>query len=485
MSGSGEDHRTRAWSATGSPLPPRMCEHYDFPFGTGSIQSLSREDNDSAIPSKDGQPIDRLAPIERGAGSEHAVHLYLHVVVIAVIGAVSVLAWLLAYEAMNAILWENDFVRDNSWVFPLICLPGSLAVGLLVKYRRAPTNLEESLLDSLNGDVGHVDYRALPVNIIMAWASLLSGAVLGPEGGIGGIGSKIASFYAEKVAMPVEYRSRLVFSTLAAAYNGLVANPLFTGVLATELVKDPAARTRNLPANLIGGAIGFLIFFAVGSTGLENYLNLDQTQPTLPLDVALVAAFGLLGMALAIIAGIMFRIAAALFGRFGDRVVERALVAGLIFSAVGVVAPILLFSGETQIKTVVADAAAYGSLTLILMAIVKLALLAVAFKSGFLGGPTFPSIFASVCVALAISQLFPSISVSVVIGGVMAGFLMVMFKAPFMVILLTAVMLQADPELVALIVMAVAVVLIVQPFLTAAIGRAQVARNGSGGAVAR
>ena len=81
------------------------------------------------------------------------------------------------------------------------------------------------------------------------------------------------------------------------------------------------------------------------------------------------------------------------------------------------------------------------------MALVKLALLAVAFKSGFLGGPTFPAIFASVCVALAIGLVFPDIRIDVLIGGVMAGFLMVLFKAPFMVILLTAVMLQASVEL--------------------------------------
>ncbi len=41
------------------------------------------------------------------------------------------------------------------------------------------------------------------------------------------------------------------------------------------------------------------------------------------------------------------------------------------------------------------------------MAMGKLALLAVAFKSGFLGGPTFPAIFASVCVALAVSLALP------------------------------------------------------------------------------
>ena len=51
----------------------------------------------------------------------------------------------------------------------------------------------------------------------------------------------------------------------------------------------------------------------------------------------------------------------------------------------------------------------------------------------------------------------------------MAGFLIVLFKAPFMVILLTAVMLQASTEMIALIVLAVAAVMIVLPYLMAAV----------------
>ena len=404
------------------------------------------------------------------------VHPYLHVVVVAVIGAIAVLAWLVVFETVNRLLWENDFVTANPWMFPVICLPFSLAVGLLVKYRHAPTNLDESMLDSLGGDVSRIAWRTLPLNVVMAWVSLFSGAVLGPEGGIGGIASKLAALYNEKVGIPAEYRPQLVFSTLASAYNGLIANPLFTGVLGAELVKDPETKSRTLPANLIGGTIGYLIFFAAGSSGLENYLHLPASQGYHPSDVVLVVVFGLLGLTLAVIAGGLFRAAAAIFGRFEGREVERALLAGLIFSGVGVVAPIVLFSGESQIKTVVADPAHYGPVQLLLMALVKLALLAVAFKSGFLGGPTFPAIFASTCVALALSLVFPGVPVDVLIGGVMAGFLMVLFKAPFMVILLTVVMLQAGAELTALIVLAVAAVMIVQPYILAAIAARQAAR---------
>jgi H+/Cl- antiporter ClcA len=385
---------------------------------------------------------------------------------------------------VTKLLWQNDFVTSNPWMFPVICLPFSLLVGLLVKYRNAPTNLGESMLDSLAGDVSKIDWRSLPVNALMAWVSLFSGAVLGPEGGIGGIASKIAGLYGEKVAIPVEQRSRLVFSTVASAYNGLVANPLFTGVLGSELIKDPEAKARNLPATLIGGSIGYLIFFAAGTSGLDNYLHLDPTQAFQPIDVVLVVVFGLLGLGLALLSGGLFRAASAVFGRFEGREVERALVAGVVFSVIGVFAPILLFSGETQIQTVVADAAGYGALTLLAMAVVKLALLSVAFKSGFLGGPTFPAIFASVCVALAIGQLLPGVRVDVIIGGIMAGFLVVLFKAPFMVILLTAVMLQAGPELTALIVLAVAAVMIVLPYVMAAVASRQAARGATPGATA-
>jgi len=405
------------------------------------------------------------------------VHPYVHVVVVAVIGALAVLAWLVVFEQVTKLLWENDFVTANRWMFPVICLPFSLLVGLLVKYRHAPTNLDESLLGSLSADASRIDWRGLPLNVVMAWVSLFSGAVLGPEGGIGGIASKIAALYGEKVGIPVEHRSRLVFSTLASAYNGLIANPLFTGVLGTELVKDPEAKSRNMPANLIGGSIGYFIFLAAGSYGLQDYLHLTSALAHEPIDIVLVILFGLLGLVLAVITGGLFRAAAAAFGRFEGREVERALAAGVIFSVVGMVAPILLFSGETQIRTIAADPAAYGPATLVAMALMKLVLLAVAFKSGFLGGPTFPAIFASTCVALAIGLAFPGIPVDVLIGGVMAGFLMVLFKAPFMVILLTAVMLQATPETIGLIVLAVAAVMIVQPYLVAAVAARQAARG--------
>jgi H+/Cl- antiporter ClcA len=396
--------------------------------------------------------------------------------VVGLIGAVVVLAWLLVFEKGMQLLWDNDIVTANPWLFPAICLPFSLLAGILVKRFHAPTTLDESMLDTLSGDVANVQWRSLPLNVVMAWVSLFSGAVLGPEGGIGGIATKVAAFYSEKVGIPAEHQGQLVFSTLASSYNGLIANPLFTGVLGSELIKDPVAKARYLPANLIGGSIGFLIFLAVGSTGFQDVLHLDVTQPYVPLDMVYAALFGLVGLTMAVIAGVMFKVADAAFGRLKDRPIQRALVAGVIFSAIGMFAPIVLFSGETQVTEVAGAAATYGPLVLLAMAFVKLALLSVAFKSGFLGGPTFPAVFAAVCVAYAISLVFPGVRIDVIVGGITAGFLVVFFRAPFMVILLTAVMLAATPELTALIILAVAAAMIVQPYLVSAVQSRAAAR---------
>ena len=66
----------------------------------------------------------------------------------------------------------------------------------------------------------------------------------------------------------------------------------------------------------------------------------------------------------------------------------------------------------------------------------------------------------------------------------MAGFLFVLFKAPLMVILLTVVMLQATPELTALIVLAVASVMIALPYILAVVAGRRAARTAAPGSAA-
>jgi hypothetical protein len=80
-----------------------------------------------------------------------------------------------------------------------------------------------------------------------------------------------------------------------------------------------------------------------------------------------------------------------------------------------------------------------------------------------------------------LAQPAPAVPVEVIVGGIMGGSLLVPFKAPLMVVLLVATMLQAGLELIALILLAVAVVMVVLPYVLALLATVRPAR--SGGAV--
>jgi H+/Cl- antiporter ClcA len=348
-------------------------------------------------------------------------------------------------------------------MFPVICLPFSLLVGLLVKYAHAPSNLDGSMLDSLTGDVMQLRWKDLPATVATSLASLFSGAVLGPEGAIGNIASKVAALYCDLLHIPVDRRPKLVFASVASGYNGLLENPVFAAVLGTEVAETRKQGLSTLPASLIGGAVGYGIFLLLHETGFLGFLHLPQVQTYTLWYALLMVPLALAGLVLALLTAVFMRAATRTFGRLKERVVLRALVAGAVFSVVGVLAPVMMFSGETQVQTVIGDAAGYGIALLLVMAVGKLALLSVGFRSGFLGGPTFPLIFASTSVALALNLAFPGVPVAIFVAGIMAGAVYALFRTPLMVVLLTGFMLDEGATMIALIVLAVATVMIVTP----------------------
>jgi H+/Cl- antiporter ClcA len=432
------------------------------------------------VPAGAEPPAPPAAPDAEAAGLGESAYpwgLYFHVIVVSLVGGFLVLGWFVLYEALNKLIWENGFVSDNAWMFPVICIPFSLLVGLLVKYARAPSNLDGSILDSLTGDVEHLKWRDLPATVATSLASLLSGAVLGPEGAIGNIASKLAALYCDLLRIPVDRRPKLVFASVSSGYNGLLENPIFAAVLGTEVAATKQQGLTTLPASLIGGAVGYGIFLLLGEVGFLGFLHLAPVESYAWWFALLMVPLALIGLVLALLTAIFMRVATGFFARFKDRVVLRALIAGLIFSAIGILAPVVMFAGETQVQTVIEGAAGYGTALLVVMAVGKLALMAVGFRSGFLGGPTFPLIFASTSVALALNLAFPGVPVAIFVAGIMAGAVYALFRTPLMVVLLTGFMLDEGATMLALIVLAIATVMIVMPPLQRRIAARQAARQ--------
>ncbi len=226
---------------------------------------------------------------------------------VSLIGGFGVLAWFVVYEGLNKLIWDNGFVSENAWMFPVICLPFSLLVGLLVKYAKAPSNLDGSIFDSLTGDVMHLKWKDLPATVAQSLASLFSGAVLGPEGAIGNIATKIAAMYCDLFRIPADRRPKLVFASVASGYNGLLENPVFAAVLGTEVAETKEQGLSTLPASLIGGGVGYGVFLLLHGTGFVNFLHLPPVQSYSVWDAFLMVPLALTGLALALLTAVFMK----------------------------------------------------------------------------------------------------------------------------------------------------------------------------------
>jgi H+/Cl- antiporter ClcA len=249
---------------------------------------------------------------------------------------------------------------------------------------------------------------------------------------------------------------------MASAYNGLIGSPLFTAVLATEVRIGGNDSLRYLLMNLVAGVIGFLFYALVGLTPFAQFIAFTPITSLKPEYCIYAIVLGAIGAFVAIAVGASFQF----FGRvmetaFNGRILQRILAAGLVTSIVCFFYPDVMFSGEVQIHSILDNPAHYGVMTLLLYAILKILLLGLAFKSGYLGGPLFPVIFTCTMIGLALSLSFPSVPVGILVMCIEAAALALVLRAPLTAILLVVVVGTADAYVVSLLVIATVTSMIV------------------------
>jgi H+/Cl- antiporter ClcA len=381
----------------------------------------------------------------------------LHILFIALIAIAFTALFMICYSWLNDVIWfNNDFVTSNHWMIPVGVLTFSLAVGFCQKYLNAPTAIDGGFVESIKGGGKKPDYRTFPGALLTSLFSLLSGASIGPEGCIAILVGYISSFIREKLKIANESADEALgfdVAALASAFNGVIGSALFTGVFATEFqVGGKKDAFRFLVWNLLAGAIGF-IFYA--SLGIPSFFQMIPFPPITELKLAYIAyavIFGILGSLLALFAGLsMQKIGMLMESRFHDKVVLRTFVAGVVIAVIGYFIPNLLFSGEKQIHTILQDPSQVGIAMLLLMAILKVFLLALSFKSGYLGGPIFPILFSSTMIALALNLAFPSVPLSILVLCIETAAITLALGAPLTTILLVVTVSTANQYQLALL----------------------------------
>ncbi len=383
------------------------------------------------------------------------------IIFIAIIAIVFTSVWLETYIYLNAVIWMNDYVQANPWTIIVGVLVFSLLVGLCEKYLQAPNVIHGGFTDSMKGEGHEGNYKTFPGTLLSSFFSLFSGASVGPEGPLAFLIMEISAWIREKLAISKDTALGFDVAALSSAYNGIIGSPLFTAVFATEFNVGKKDALTFLAWNLIAGVIGFFIFSLLGLHSFAGFLIFPAIpEITLPYVIYAIV-LGILGALVAIFMGIVMKgMGIAMEKAFKDKIITRILFAGVIIAGVCYFIPELMFSGETSIHAIVENPAEFGILMLLLMAVLKIILLALSFKSGFLGGPIFPTLFACTMIGLALSLVFPTVPVGIFVLCTMAAVVTLALGAPLTAILLVIVIGSANPNMSALLVLSSVVALI-------------------------
>jgi H+/Cl- antiporter ClcA len=382
-----------------------------------------------------------------------------HIILIAFIAIAFTAVYMTSYLWLNDQIWfENDFVLNNPWTIPALVLFFSLLVGLSQRYLHAPTVINGGFVESMKGEGEHANYRTFPGALLSSFASLLSGASIGPEGTIAVLVMDISAFIREKLKIAVDSANDALgfdVAALASAFNGIIGSVLFTGVFATEFqVGGKKDALRFLVWNLLAGTIGYLFYISLGLPAFFQSIVFTPIDELKGEYIVYAILLGVLGALIALFSGLSMQGIGKIIERtFGGRVIARILAAGVIIAVIGYFIPQLLFSGEVQIHTIIENPAEVGIALLLLMAILKILLLALSFKSGYLGGPIFPILFSCTMIALALNLAFPSVPLSILVLCIESAAITLALGAPLTAILLVTVVGTASQYEIALLVL--------------------------------
>lgn len=340
-------------------------------------------------------------------------------------------AFLAIQHGLDHIVWTSvpeqfGWSEPAAWWVVLVLVAGALGVYAASKL---PGHGGHSPLDGFTLDIGLAHIASA---LLAAMASLVAGAVLGPEAPLMAAGTAVGAALAARATPEVR---RLAMVCGAAAAMGMIfGNPLITVILLLEaaVVKGAqggkAALMAILPVMVALGfgyavQVGFTNVPGVGSNtlavpGLPAYPDLEMGDLLAAVPTALVAG---LVAALAIEAGRRIRVVSS------PRPLTAIVVAGLLVAALALAVQYtttlsvdaVLFSGQAAIPTVLTVTSVS---TLLLVGIAKAVAYSVSLGGGYRGGMIFPAVYLGVVVGTIASLILPSAAMApMVAAGIAAG----------------------------------------------------------------
>jgi H+/Cl- antiporter ClcA len=338
------------------------------------------------------------------------------------------------------------------WPIPWLLLCGVLT-GAVIRY--LPGNAGHSPALGFHVGGGPPVDRELPGVALAALATLSLGAVLGPEAPLIAIGGGLAALTVHLVNKEAPPMALTIMASAGsfAAISTLLGSPLLGAFLIMEAAGIGGA-TLSLVAlpGLLSSGIGALVFIGLDNwTGLGTFsLALTSVPPAVTPTVATMAWALAMGAVAAPI-GWAIRTGALSLRPVVHR--SRVPVTALLGLLVGLIAMAyqlisghsftqVLFSGQSALPGLVANAADYSVGTLVLLALCKTAMYSLSL-SAFRGGPVFPALLIGGALGMAAAGL-PGMDLASSIAMGIGAMCTTMLRLPLTATLLAVVLLGAD-----------------------------------------
>lgn len=386
--------------------------------------------------------------------------------------------FLAAVHELEHLVWEtipHDLGYDHApaWWAILLLTTAGVIVGLIVTH--VPGRGGHVPVHGLSA--GAVPITHLPGIVLAAAASLVLGAVVGPEAPLMAIGSGLAVFairHTNKAGDPT-IEGLLAATGAAAALSSIFGNPLIAAVLLLEALGLARRQTTlvMVPA-LVSSGFGALIFTGLGDwTGLGigalamPDLSVPKMEPVNLLLVLPVAA------AIAAMTWTIYAVGHRVAARAAIRPMTTTIAAGVIagccaglYTVVTDHSPTeVAMSGQATLALLGAHPDYWSSGALLLLVILKGAAYAVCIGT-FRGGPVFPALFLGGAMGVLVSMWIPGVdSIAGMAIGMAAGIAITRLLVTS--ILLVALLLgDAATNLMPVIILAAVTALIFDELLT-------------------
>jgi H+/Cl- antiporter ClcA len=366
-------------------------------------------------------------------------------------GVIGALTSLLTAVYLFAASWGESFFGapfgevNIPMFWPLILLTiGGVVVGLTIKY--AGEHLQLGSTQKEFSEKGRLNYRHLPSIVLQTILSLWAGASVGPEGGLADLGGGTSTLLAEKLKVRADAVIFLAYCGVAGTFGSFFGGPVIGAFVAMEyLFIRGVPYIELLVPGLVSATVGYLVYYHVFNATISGILIFPPYPAPLFIDIAWALLIGVIGGLFGLYYKWLFaKFQKHLFNRFESSPIKRGLIGGLTVGFIGSFVPLLLYSGQNEIVTILFQSSAYSFGFLLLLLIGKSVVTALSFNTVFKGGPIFPYLFMGGILGLAISQLLPFIPDGVAVTAGMAALASSLFPLPISVLLLVALMSQVN-----------------------------------------